>query len=45
VCGATLISPPNPAGKKVPMWATTGRVQQRGKTPNKEPKARTKKWL
>jgi len=38
VCGATLISPPNPAGKKVPMWATTGRVQQMGKTPRKNQK-------
>lgn len=38
MCGATLISPPNPAGKKVPMWATTGRVQQMGKTPRKNQK-------
>lgn len=38
MCGATLISPPNPAGKKVPMWATTGRVQSRGKTPRKNQK-------
>lgn len=38
MCGATLISPPNPAGKKVPMWATTGRVQKMGKTPRKNQK-------
>ena len=44
VCGATLISPPNPAGKKVPMWATTGRVQ-RNESNREKPKRKNQKMV
>lgn len=44
MCGATLISPPNPAGKKVPMWATTGRVQ-RNESNREKPKRKNQKMV
>lgn len=45
VCGTTLISPPNPVGRKSLYVGDHRQGSKRGKTPNKEPKERTKKWL